>query len=575
MAKFSFGRRKRDAASDKRRSVGGKIGGALFFLIFFGAGMAFEVLVGWEFSKAMRQRFWKQTPCTITASTIEEKPGSDDPYTFKVAYEYEFNSGKYTSTLYKRGYDGSGEYHKADKIAKKYPPGKQTLCYVNPADPSKAVLKRNSLLFGFVLLFPLIFVLIGAFGIYASLFARDIKTKTKPIAPKSRRRRKGKKAGIGIFAIFGLIGAGMLYPLTIRPIAKTIDARNWIETPCKIISARVDTHRSDDGTTYSIDIFYEYQYEGQTYKSSRYGFIGGSSSGYSGKARVVSTYKKAKNPVCYVNPKDPSEAVLKRGLRLGLLICVIPLPFLAIGIGGIIRSVRKKKRRRSPTTSEWIPEPAAASPTGLPIETAAHPGPAVLKPEHSPLAKLLMAIVFAAFWNGIVSIFVYQAIKSFQQGRPEWTLALFMIPFVLVGLGAVGFVFYQFLAMFNPRLTLNLSSAAIPLGSAAELAWSFSGRANLIDSLKITLQGREEASYRRGTKTYTDENKFYETELYPTTRTPEIARGSVGIIIPGDTMHSFEAPNNNIIWQLEIHGEIKRWPDVNETFKITITPQNN
>ncbi|MBN2269096.1 MAG: DUF3592 domain-containing protein [Sedimentisphaerales bacterium] len=573
MGKFTFGGRRNNRAGGKPSSIAGRIGGAIFFLFFFAMGMLFEVLVGWEFSKAVRQRFWKQTPCTITASTIEEKPSSNDPYTFKVAYEYEFNSAKYASTTYKRGYKGCDEYHKADKIAKRYPPGKQALCYVNPADPATAVLKRGSLLFGFVLLFPLIFVLIGAFGIYASLFSRDKKTMTKPIAAKSPRRKATRSVGVGIFAILGLVGAGMLYTLTIRPIARTIDARNWIETPCKIISAQVRSHEGDDSTTYSIDIFYEYNFDGQTYKSSRYGFIGGSSSGYSGKAEVVNAYKKAKNPVCYVNPKDPSEAVLKRGLSLGLLICLIPLPFLAIGIGGIIHSIHKKKER-SPRSAgpRWFNELVPASPTGLPVEAAALTGPAVLKPEYAPVAKLLGTIVFAVFWNGIVSIFVYKAINSFRQGRPDWGLALIMIPFVLIGLGAIGSAFYQFLATFNPRVTLNLSSATIPLGSAAELSWSFTGRTSVINTLRISLQAREEARYRRGTKTYTDKNKFYETELYSTTHASEIAHGSVGIIVPADTMHSFEATNNRIIWELQVTGQIDKWPDVKETFKITITP---
>lgn len=100
MLKFSFGKGR---VGDKPPSIPGKIGGTIFFIFFFALGMAFEVLVGWEFSKAIRQRFWKQVPCAITASSIEENPTSDDPYTFKVSYEYEFNSVEYASGSSRKG----------------------------------------------------------------------------------------------------------------------------------------------------------------------------------------------------------------------------------------------------------------------------------------------------------------------------------------------------------------------------------------------------------------------------------------------------------------------------------------
>ena len=37
-------------------------------------------------------------------------------------------------------------------------------------------------------------------------------------------------------------------------------------------------------------------------------------------------------------------------------------------------------------------------------------------------------------------------------------------------------------------------------------------------------------------------------------------------------MHSFEAENNKILWNLAIHGDIEKWPDVRESFPITVVP---
>jgi hypothetical protein len=49
--------------------------------------------------------------------------------------------------------------------------------------------------------------------------------------------------------------------------------------------------------------------------------------------------------------------------------------------------------------------------------------------------------------------------------------------------------------------------------------------------------------------------------------------GDVGFAIPDDTMHSFEAQNNKIDWELAVEGEIKRWPDVKSSFEITVLPK--
>jgi hypothetical protein len=199
-------------------------------------------------------------------------------------------------------------------------------------------------------------------------------------------------------------------------------------------------------------------------------------------------------------------------------------------------------------------------------------GPVVLKPRHSPIVKFFGAIFIALFWNGIVSVFLVQVVGGFRRGDPSWGLTLFMTPFVIVGLGLLGLIVYQFLAMFNPRPTLELSSASIPLGGAAELGWRLSGRTRRVREFVVTLRGTEEATYRRGTDTRTDTNTFYEMELYKTSNAMEIAAGRVGVVLPQETMHSFEADNNKIVWNLDIRGDIRRWPDVKESFKITVVP---
>jgi hypothetical protein len=104
------------------------------------------------------------------------------------------------------------------------------------------------------------------------------------------------------------------------------------------------------------------------------------------------------------------------------------------------------------------------------------------------------------------------------------------------------------------------------------VAWQVSGRVERIERLRVYLEGREEATYRRGTDTYTDKSTFRTIEIADTTDRREIFSGSVGLVVPEDTMHSFEASNNKIIWDLCVRGDIHRWPDVKDDYPFVILP---
>jgi hypothetical protein len=93
-----------------------------------------------------------------------------------------------------------------------------------------------------------------------------------------------------------------------------------------------------------------------------------------------------------------------------------------------------------------------------------------------------------------------------------------------------------------------------------------------MNGLTITLEGQEEATYRRGTDTHTDTEVFASLPLVETRNDWEIPRGSAEVVIPDDTMHSLEADNNKIVWLLKIAGDIPRWPDVDESLPLTVRP---
>ena len=54
-----------------------------------------------------------------------------------------------------------------------------------------------------------------------------------------------------------------------------------------VVSSKVKSHDSDDGTTYSPYIAYRYEVSGEEFFGDQLSFMGGSSSGYAGKAEIV------------------------------------------------------------------------------------------------------------------------------------------------------------------------------------------------------------------------------------------------------------------------------------------------
>jgi hypothetical protein len=320
--------------------------------------------------------------------------------------------------------------------------------------------------------------------------------------------------------------------------------------------------------------------DGKPYSSERYSFDFGSTSGRKGKQRVVDQYPRGAQRTCYVNPDDPSEAVINRDFVPTMLFGLFPLIFVAVGGIGLLFVTGRVRigsgRRGKVSKTEWLPDDVQSKvERGLQrgyVEDFA-PGPVTLKPRFSPWGKLGAALFFGIIWNGITSVFVTIAVRSHLKGDPEWFLTIFIIPFVLVGLGVIVYVCYAVLALFTPQPTVTISARAVRLGDSVRLNWLFSGSAHSLRQLKITVVGQEQATYRRGTKTHTDTEDFLEVPVVDTSHFLEIQRGEGEVKIPPDTMHSFQSSHNKISWSIRLKGEIAMWPDVDNSYPLTVIPK--
>jgi hypothetical protein len=542
------------------RSFAGKGFATVFFGLFSLMGALFTVFILGEALKQLAPWWWAKTECTILSSGVAETDDDQHPYRASVRFRYEFGDEVHESDRLVRSDDGTSRFDRARDRAAKYRPTANATCLVNPDHPELAVLERKIPWIVFVVFFPLIFVAIGSTGLYftwrGSPSGQD--PSIESISQKASPGR-GHKVMVAFGLLFAVIGGAVFVPMAALPALRFAESMTWEATPCTIVSTHLRSWATDDGTSYRADVLYEYRAGDRNWRSNRVDFFGFLSSGHEGARAILDRYTDGTATTCWVKSGNPARSVLDRQFRPRYLLGLIPLVFVIVG-GAL--AIHGWKLMRSRQSKDESPEKFNTS----------NAGPLVLKPQVGPVGKVAGSLFFALFWNGIVSVFVWQAWKGWEAGRPDWFLTIFLIPFVLVGVASFAFVGHCFLALANPRPRLTLLPGRPRLGDRLRLEWTFSGRAGRLGHLRIFLEGREEATYRRGTDTHTDREVFATYDLVDTANDWEIPRGTTEIDFPAETMHSFAAASNNIVWEIKVEGEIARWPDVNQNFPITISP---
>ena len=389
--------------------------------------------------------------------------------------------------------------------------------------------------------------------------------------------------------VFVVAGSATGFFMSARPLYQAFVARGWTPTACEVVSSRVE--HSDD--TARADIVYRYTVGGREYTSNRYHFMPGSTNDSTVPA-VVAQHAPGTKFECYVDPADPSNAVINRTPTWWYYIGFLFFAGFAVfpGVIGLV-VMRSRRRARTAAISAHSTASSASSASGFSgssgsaasafsdsrfapasgLMDGTSAGPTVLTPTASPMGKLVAITLVCLFWNGIVGIFTFMEYRMFVQGDAfGWGMAAFLLLFQLVGLALLAAVPYQLLALANPRPIITLSRGTVPLGGSVPFTWELNGAAYRVSALRITLRGTESARYRRGTDTKTDTHEFFSETIVDATHAMNIPRGTGTIRIPAGSMHSFEADNNKVIWSLQVAGEIARWPNIDETFDIMVRP---
>jgi Protein of unknown function (DUF3592) len=299
--------------------------GAAFLIA--GLVAAFFIARGW-WAEAEVHRWSERTATIVEARAFPAPRGDQDPV-LTARFQYDYDGRTYESDRV----DARSPTHDADayRLATLWQPGSTWPCYVDPRNPQVAVLRRNSLWWGFAGLFPLIFgVCLGGLFIYGAWASLH------PERDPAPARRNATRIATGLLVVVLVVTS---YVAGVRPLILFADAAHWRESSCTIAANRVRAYRArQNRTEYRPDVIFRYQHEGREYVSSDYALDKSFTSSYRDAEAVVQRYPPGVSAGCYVNPRAPAQAVLDRSFPKVILLGLLPFGFLLLLIWGLVRS---------------------------------------------------------------------------------------------------------------------------------------------------------------------------------------------------------------------------------------------
>ena len=555
--------------------------GTLFFGVIWTLFSSIFVAVGLSTSwKTVKVSGWDKVPCVIERFEILDDPKEDPTFRADLVFHYEVDGRNYTGNRLWPEKKGSDDYEDLSKLREALaqgpegplasPAGVSAECRVNPDRPAESALfgKGSGEIVG-----GLVFTVFGGFFVMIGIGLIVGGIKAPRVVMKSNAKSREASPFVVVIALlfFGLAGLGIFAGVVLPKAWEWVSMRGWKENDAEVIWSRVASHSDSDGTTYSVDLFYRYAIGGKEYRSNRYSLTGGSSSGHGGKQAVVRAHPPGTALKVFVDPEKPWRAVVKREAGWGALFALFPLPFLAVGFGGLWYYF--KKRNEGASVSRPRGGHAAAA-------RACNLTPPVVAGEWIKLGggrwgAFIFVTIFALFWNGVVSFGVRDAWSGLSNSSGIGRifgggLGLFMIPFVVIGIGFAGGALYCFAALFAPRYEVKIGDGRLVPGKSTSIQWRRAGGHGQPRNFLLLLVGREEATDSEGKNRSTAKSVFHERVLFEATVPLAMDQGRTDLAIPPDGVPTFHGEHGKIRWLVCIRATVPRLPDLNDEREITV-----
>ncbi len=356
---------------------------------------------------------------------------------------------------------------------------------------------------------------------------------------------------------FAALGVGMAIA-TIWNVFAYFDQQSWDVAEATIKSAKLESHRGDDSTTYSVNATYDYVYKGQTYqdatKVSKHSGSDNISSFHQDLNKRLQRHLKSKEPyICYVNPDDPDDVVLNRDFRPLKLVFfgIFAVVFGGVGFGimfwgikTIIGSKKINKLQRAFPKQPWLQKESWRE--GI-IKSSGKSG-------------LIFSIIFATFWNAIaIPVPIIILTKEVEKGQSAIYLVLL---FPLVGIFLIIWAIYAIIK-WKKFGESYFRMENVPGVIGGKLSGKICTTVNIIpeDGFHIKLECVNRYETGSGKNRSTRENILWESEqviekelLYQ-----DLTRSEIPVVfaIPFSEKPTDESNSKNqIIWKLKVSAAV-------------------
>ena len=381
-----------------------------------------------------------------------------------------------------------------------------------------------------------------------------------------RPSRLSQGIGVGCLTLFALpfagFGAFMGWKIG-SEVYLSIDSQSWAEVQANLTKVELDDFGGDNGSK-KVIAEYTYSFEGKQYSSDRVSIHSEAdniSSYHRKKFEELRDKKKAGQPVvCYVDPDDPSSALLDRAVRPVILMFegMFFLVFGGVGLGLLCgsyyawRSTKKESKLADAAPREpwlWREDWKSGTITS------------------SNKAGMIAISLFALFWN-LISMPVSILFFLSEQKKGEWWVVPLISIFPLVGIAMIVWAIYKFLHWYRyGESTLRLASVPGVVGGQLAGVILAPSMVKPSKGFKVTLsclKTYESGDSERVECLWQDQRRITKTLI-------DHEPGRIGVPIVF-TIPSEAEPTNeeaDIEWQVEVEAKVEGI-DYQATFTIPV-----
>ncbi len=347
------------------------------------------------------------------------------------------------------------------------------------------------------------------------------------------------KKHTSLIVISFLVGVVLSYYFTYLPWKVYASAQHFEQTYCKISEVYTQSK--------SLTIYYKYRWKKEEYTGHRINLAPQGLNDLQDKYAILEKYRLNSVHPCYVNPDNPTEAVLDRKLTVFMLFTLTPFIYFFVCIMLLVENK---------STSRLVP-------------SIAHSGFYEIT-ENSLLIRRILLSLIVTIMTGVVTILMY-----FDYWLPHsidaWNLSL--IPtlvlafFVLVEMLLIANVIIDIVKLFNPKIELSINASDLEPGKEYRLHYEFKNTSKKIIFLSFSLVCTQKIEQTQ--EQLYNENCLF-SQIFFKRNAPVELQDDVNLMIPSNAYPSSQNGNSQTIWTIKCEYKFNCLPTMEREYQIGV-----